>query len=143
MRLVDALKARNHVAPVHNATGEEQRQARRERQVAQHAHAIVSTMTEIPRRELDFNALGGRVIEHVASAEGAFYGPHLGDPPFTGGDVTMYYVNESGVPCLLRALHKSVQSRRPRADPRTQGAAAHRAGERGEAATRTTKALTR
>ena len=75
MRIVDALKARNHLAPVHDPASEEQRQARRERQAAQHAHAVVSMMDEIPRRELDFEALGGRVIEHVASPDGDYYRP--------------------------------------------------------------------
>ena len=101
MRIVDALKARNHLAPVHNPTGEEQRQARRERAAAQHAHAVVSKMDEIPRRELDLEALGGRVIEHVASANGDYFRPFGGDPAFTGSDVTKYYVSPDGLVIML------------------------------------------
>ena len=71
MRIDDALKTRNQLTAVHDLASEEQRQARRERQAAQHAQAVVAKMDEIPRRELDFGALGGRVIEHVASADGA------------------------------------------------------------------------
>ena len=58
-------------------------------------------MEEIPRRELDFEALGGRVIEHTASRDGDFYRPHLGDPPFTGDDVTKYFVAQDGTPTML------------------------------------------
>ena len=50
---------------------------------------------------MDFAALGGRMIEHVASPDGDYYRSFGGDPQFTGDDVTMYYVNESGVPCML------------------------------------------
>ena len=58
MRIVDALKARNQLTPVHDLTSDGERQTRRERQEAQHAQAVVSMMDEIPRRELDFGALG-------------------------------------------------------------------------------------
>ena len=67
-------------------------------------------MDEIPRRELDFEALGGRVIEHVASAEGAYYRLFGGDPVFTGDDVTKYFVTQDGASCMLERCIKPVQS---------------------------------
>jgi len=106
VRIVDVLKVRSHLAPVHDPASAEQRQARRERQAASHAQAVVSMMDEIPRRELDLEALGGRVIEHVASAEGAYYRPFEGDPPFTGDDVTKYYVAQDGLVIMLERCTK-------------------------------------
>ena len=58
-------------------------------------------MEEIPRRELDFTALGGRVIEHVASPNGDYYRVFGGDPPFTGDDVTNYFVAQDGTPTMM------------------------------------------
>ena len=92
---------------------------------------ITSMMDEIPRRELSFEALSGRVIEHVASADGAYYRPFQGDPAFTGDDVTKYYATQDG-PSHARAVHRPVQPARARANPGTQGAVACRAGSRGE-----------
>ena len=101
MRIVDALKARNHLSPVHDPVSEEERRTRRERAAAQHDRAVVAKMDEIPRRELDFGALGGRMIEHVASADGAYYRVFGGDPVFTGDDVTKYFVAQDGSVVML------------------------------------------
>ena len=100
MRIVDALTPRSHLTAVHDPV-EEERRTRRERQAAQLAQAVVSKMDEIPRRELDFDALGGRVIEHVASANGDYFRPFGGDPMFTGDDVTKYFVAQDGTPTML------------------------------------------
>ena len=132
MRIVDTLKARNHLTAVHDPASEDERQARRERQAAQHAQAVVSMMDEIPRRELDFDALGGRVIEHVASADGDYYRPFGGDPAFTGDDVTKYYVAQDGIVHHAGALHKPVQPRRSRTDAGEEAAAPARAAGRGQ-----------
>ncbi len=101
MRIVDALKARNHLTPFHDPASAGERQARRERQAAQHARGVMTKMDEIPRRELDFEALGGRVIEHVESRDGDFYRVFGGDPAFTGDDVTKYFVAQDGTPTML------------------------------------------
>ena len=127
MRIVDALKARNQLTPVHDLTSDGERQTRRERQEAQHAQAVVSMMDEIPRRELDFGALGGRVIEHVVSRDGDYYRPFGGSPPFTGDDVTRYFVAHDGTPTMLerctnpssRADLEQMQAPHPLIHPRS------------------------
>jgi len=63
-------------------------------------------LTEIPRNELDLQALGGRMIEHVVSPNGDFYTVFGGDPQFTGDDVTAYYVRDDGTPIMLRRCHR-------------------------------------
>ena len=59
-------------------------------------------LREIPRSELDFGALGGRMIEHVASSDRDFYILFGGDPDYIGNDVTAYYVSEDGTPVMLQ-----------------------------------------
>ena len=68
-------------------------------------------MDEIPRRELDFEALGGRVIEHVASQDGDYYRLFGGDPQFTGDDVTKYFVAQDGTPTMLERCLNPASSR--------------------------------
>jgi hypothetical protein len=63
---------------------------------------IISRLTEIPRNELNFEAMGGRVIEHVASPNGDYYTVFGGDPQIVGSDVTSYYVREDGTPIMLQ-----------------------------------------
>ena len=101
MRIVDTLRARNHLTAAHDPNSQQQRQARQERHAAQHAHAVVSMLNEISRRELDFSPLGGRMIEHTASPDGDWYTEFGGDPAFSGDDVTSYYVNEDGQPVMF------------------------------------------
>ena len=88
MRIVDALSHKKSLTAAYDPASNEQRQARRERQAAQHAHAVVSMLNEISRRELDFSPLGGRMIEHTASPDGDWYTVFGGDPAFSGDDVT-------------------------------------------------------
>ena len=112
MRIVDALKARNQLAPVHDPVSEEQRQSTTRTAGSQHAQAVVSKMDEIPRRELDFDALGGRMIEHVASADGGLTTAcSAAIPPFTGDDVTKYFVAQDGARRDAGALHPARHSR--------------------------------
>jgi hypothetical protein len=63
MRVLDALRYRASTAPLVSGTTDEQARAMREYQRDQIARAIIATKDEIPRSELDFQALGGRVIE--------------------------------------------------------------------------------
>ena len=136
MRIVDALKARNQLTPVYDPASEEQRQARRERQAAQHARAVIAMMDEIPRRELDFEALGGRVIEHVASADGDYYRPFGGDPPFTGDDVTKYFVAQDGTPrCWSAAQTRPAAPNSNRCRPGSSSAASSGRPRRSSAVT--------
>ena len=103
MRIVDALKARNHLAPFHDASAGE-RQARRARPAAQHARGVMK-MDEIPG-ELLASSAGGRVIEHVESRDGDFYRVFGGDPAFAGDDVTKYFVAQDGTPTMLERCTK-------------------------------------
>lgn len=112
MRIVDALRdreqARRLLDPnaheLFTGTPQEQEQARRARARHMRIAGIFnnSRLREIPRSELDFEALGGRMIEHVASRDGDFYHQFGGDPQFTGDDVTAYYVTEDGTPVMLQ-----------------------------------------
>jgi hypothetical protein len=86
-------------------TPDDQRRARREFERQRVTRAIVATKTEIPRAELNFEALGGRVIEHVASRDGDFYFVFSGDPSYVGHDVRSYFVNVAGDPVLLQRAH--------------------------------------
>ena len=99
MRIVDALTARSHLSPAYDPASEEQRQARRERQAATHAQAIISMKEEVPRK-----GLGRHWIE---DEQGNFWREFGGDPHYAS-DVHHYYARPDGHPIMLE-----------RADPQT------------------------
>jgi hypothetical protein len=72
----------------------------------QSRRVIVTRLTEVPRSELDLKALGGRMIEHVASPNGDYYTAFGGDPGLIGNDVVAYYVREDGTPIMLQRCHR-------------------------------------
>jgi hypothetical protein len=92
MRIIDALRDREQasrlLSPSNPAlitgTPQQMQEAIRERDRHQRIASIVNNqrLTEIPRNELNFEAMGGRVIEHVASPNGDFYFAFHGDPQF-------------------------------------------------------------
>jgi hypothetical protein len=98
-RILDPNSARLETGSV-----QEQEEARRELRRNTRTARILnnSALTEIPRGELKFQALGSRVIEHVASPDGDYYLPFGGDPDYIGDDVTTYFVSASGDPILLQ-----------------------------------------
>jgi hypothetical protein len=98
MRLVDAFRVKD--GALVTGSPDEQLRAWREHQRAQIARAIVTLKEEIPRNELDFGALGGRVIEHLPS--GDFYVVFRGDASYTGDDVRHYFTNSAGAPVMLQ-----------------------------------------
>ena len=108
MKIVHALRPRNTLIVDPNdprlvtGTPDEQRQARREYERARIARHIIATKEELPLSELDFEALGGRLIEHVASRDGDFYRMFGGDPGHAGDDVTTYFINAAGDPVMLQ-----------------------------------------
>ena len=77
--------------------------ALRDHQRAEIARAIVRIKDEIPRSELDFDALGGRVFEHVPT--GHFFRVFHGDATFTSNDVAHYFVDAAGNPTMLKRAH--------------------------------------
>lgn len=99
MRIPDDVLLRNSDLATGNPT--EQMAKRRQAQREKIARAIVASKNEIPRSELDFGALGGRVIEHVPT--GRFYFRFLGDPGYVRDDVRDYFMDESGNPVMLQA----------------------------------------
>ena len=120
MKVRDAIRGKTtNLAEIHDAndprltigTPDEQRAARRQLNEARAARAIIELLDEIPRNELSFDALGGRMIEHVASPDGDYYRPWGGDAAFRGDDVSFYYVNEAGRPVMLERA-SSPSSRR-------------------------------
>jgi len=96
VRIVDALEARNRLTPAYDPASEAERQARRERQAAAHARAVISLMDEVPRKQLLFSR---HWIEDTST--GHFYRPFGGDPQLCGPDVTKYYVSQDGLVITL------------------------------------------
>jgi hypothetical protein len=76
-------------------TPEQQRRAQRERQAAEHAHAIVSTKEELARSDLEF---GRRWIEHLPT--GRLFWVFGGDPSFAP-NVDHFFVARDGTPTML------------------------------------------
>ena len=133
MRIVDALKARNQLAPVHDPASEDQRQARRERQAAQHARAIVS----IDGRDPAGSNFGVRRhwIEDE-STDGDFYRLFGGDPHVLRPRRDQYYVAQDGMPIMLerctnpssRAELEQMQARKQQRRLEREAAAKERRG---------------
>ena len=76
-------------------TPEQQMQAQRERQAAEHAHAVISTREELRRTELEF---GPRWITHTPT--GDYFWIFGGDPSFAP-NVAHYFVARDGTPTML------------------------------------------
>jgi hypothetical protein len=116
MRIIDALRdreqARRLLDPGDHAlfTGTPQQMERAMRERARHLRiaSIVNNerLTEIPRAELSLEALGGRVIEHVASPNGDYFFPYFGDAGFVGDDVVAYFIREDETPIMLQRRHR-------------------------------------
>jgi hypothetical protein len=93
MRLVSTLTAETEA--LMGGTPEQQLQAQRERQAAEHAHAIVSTKEELRRSDLEF---GRHWIEHLPT--GRLFWVFGGDPIYSPG-VAHYFVARDGTPTML------------------------------------------
>lgn len=98
MRIVDALLLRD--SNLATGTPDDQMRKWREEQREKLNRALVAKLNEIPRAELDLEALGGRVVEHVPS--GTFYFRFRGDPGYVGDDVRDFYFDSSGAPQMLQ-----------------------------------------
>ena len=95
MRIISAFTDRTE--SLLSGTPEQQRQAQRERQAAEVAHAIIATKEELRRTDLEF---GPRWIEHTPT--GRFLWIFGGDP-FMAPGVEFYYVTTDGRPVMLEA----------------------------------------
>jgi len=114
----------------------------RERRAVQTRQIMASGREELSRADLDFEAWGGRMVEHRPT--GKFFNVFAGDPQYVGDDVTAFFVTDAGEAVLLqRGTPGAVTSSRkdgpsgmrsvPHAKPSTRYAGtsyeARRAGE--------------
>jgi hypothetical protein len=79
---------------------EERREKQRQANAHANARAIVAKLEEIPRGDLDLQAVGGRLIEHIPT--GRFYVPFSGDAGSVGDDVREFYFDAAGSPQMLQ-----------------------------------------
>ena len=77
-------------------TDVQQRELREER----NRRIMASGWEELSRSDLDFEALGGRVIEHLPT--GRFFRLFFGDPTYVGTDVSAFFVTAEGDATLLQ-----------------------------------------
>jgi len=106
----------------------------RERHAEQTRQIMASGKEELSRADLDFEALGGRMVEHGPT--GAFFNVYAGDPQHVGSDVTAFFVTDAGEAILLQrasvASRDELAQKRAKRDARRAAREAEHARRRNE-----------
>ena len=109
MRIISAMT--DPTEALITGTPEQQMQAQRERQAAEHAHAIISIKTELRRTDLEF---GPRWITHTPT--GRYFWIFGGEPSFAP-NVDHYFVARDGTPTMLEPQPRAPSTSCPAPKP--------------------------